>query len=111
MSGTTASRQSQPGPVSARARLRPKSQLTLPEDIRRALRVHEGDEVEFRVQEDGTVTVRGYVSVPTDHAWLYVERQHPSRESDSELTGRQLALHQSAESMFTYLDSLKAADT
>jgi AbrB family looped-hinge helix DNA binding protein len=34
--------------------VRPKAQLTLPEEIRRALHIGEGDEVEFAVQEDGT---------------------------------------------------------
>lgn len=63
-----------PGQVSARARLRPKSQLTLPEEIRRALRISEGDEVEFKVHENGTITIRGYISVPTDHAWFFTER-------------------------------------
>jgi AbrB family looped-hinge helix DNA binding protein len=61
--------------VSARARLRPKSQLTLPEEIRRALHVREGDEIEFTVHEDRTISVRGYVSVPADHAWRYTPPQ------------------------------------
>lgn len=64
-----------PDPVRARARLRPKAQLTLPEEIRRALHVGEGDEVEFAVQPDGTVTVRGYVSVPADQLWRLTARQ------------------------------------
>jgi hypothetical protein len=75
MSGTTEGKSDGVQPVSARARLRPKSQLTLPEEIRRALRVNEGDEVEFRVGENGTVSVRGYTSIPTDHAWLYAQHQ------------------------------------
>lgn len=54
--------------IRARARVRAKAQLTLPEEIRRALGVDEGDDVEFAVQEDGTITVRGYVSIPTDQA-------------------------------------------
>ena len=33
-----------------------KAQLTLPEEIRRALHVGEGDEVEFAVHDDGTIT-------------------------------------------------------
>jgi AbrB family looped-hinge helix DNA binding protein len=45
--------------------------LTLPEEIRRALRVKEGDELEFRVEPDGTVTVRGFISVPADQAWQF----------------------------------------
>ena len=45
--------------LSARARIRPKAQLTLPEEIRRAMHVGEGDEIEFTVHEDGTITARG----------------------------------------------------
>lgn len=55
----------------ARARLRPKAQLTLPEEIRQALHVRVGDELEFAVGEDGTITVRGFVSIPSDEAWRY----------------------------------------
>ncbi len=48
-----------------------KGQVTLPADIRRALGIHEGDPVDFRV-EDGEVRVRparatlagGYGSIP-----------------------------------------------
>ena len=57
--------------ANARARLRPKAQLTLPDPIRQALHVREGDEVEFAVHEDGVITVRGYVSVPSDQAWHF----------------------------------------
>jgi antitoxin PrlF len=110
MSGTPASNQPRPRPVSARARLRPKSQLTLPEEVRRALRVNEGDEVEFTVREDGTITVRGYISVPTDHAWLYVSHQNTPRTWDSGLTGRQAMVHESADAMLSHLDGLGAAD-
>lgn len=57
--------------ISARARLRQKAQLTLPDPIRQALRISEGDEVEFAVHEDGVITVRGYVSVPSDQVWHF----------------------------------------
>jgi antitoxin PrlF len=40
----------------ARAKVRPKAQLTLPEEIRRAMHVSEGDEIEFAVHADGTIT-------------------------------------------------------
>ncbi len=109
MSGTQATKRSRPRPVSARARLRPKSQLTLPEDIRRALRVGEGDEVEFRVEEDGTITVKGYVSVPTDDAWLYAAPR--ARETgEGELPGSHSMRHESADAMFRYLDKLGTGD-
>ena len=64
----------------ARARLRPKAQLTLPDAIRQALHVSEGDEVEFTVQEDGVITVRGYVSVPRDQAWYFTAGQQASEQ-------------------------------
>ena len=54
-----------------RAKVRPKAQLTLPEEIRQALHIGEGDEVKFAVHADGTVTIRGYVSIPTDQAWFF----------------------------------------
>jgi antitoxin PrlF len=57
--------------INARARLRQKAQLTLPDPIRQALHVSEGDEVEFAVHENGVITVRGYVSVPSDQAWQF----------------------------------------
>lgn len=85
MSGKPPSNYSRPRPVSVRSRLRSKSQITLPEEIRRALCVNEGDEVEFRVDEDGTITLRGYVSVPADHAWLYTPHQDAQRAADGDL--------------------------
>lgn len=111
MSGTPASERFRPRPVSARARLRPKAQLTLPEEVRRALRISEGDEVEFRVDENGTVTVRGYISVPTEHAWLYAVHQSTRQASDEEVADKRTTLHESADALFSHLDALGAADS
>jgi antitoxin PrlF len=61
--------------TNARARLRPKAQLTLPDPIRQALHISEGDEIEFAIHEDGVITVRGYVSVPSDQAWYFKSGQ------------------------------------
>jgi len=97
--------------MSVRARLRPKAQLTLPEEIRRTLHVSEGDEIEFAVQENGIVTVRGYVSVPSDQAWYFTrEGQVGRRRAEREIAARSGTVHGSAEAMFAYLDSLGAAD-
>ena len=97
--------------ISARARLRPKAQLTLPEEIRRALYVNEGDEIEFVVREDGIVTVRGYVSVPSDQAWYFTQAwQAGGRLADDEIATEAGTVHESAEAMFTHLDALRAAD-
>jgi len=56
------------------------------DQIRRALQISEGDEVEFAVHDDGTITVRGYVSIPTDQAWFFTPQwlageREPTRTS------------------------------
>ncbi len=95
----------------ARAKVRSKAQLTLPEEIRRALHIGEGDEVEFAVHDDGTVTVRGYVSIPTDQAWFFTpEWLAGEREADENIAAGRGAVHESAEHMFAHLDSLGSAD-
>jgi antitoxin PrlF len=97
--------------ISARVKVRPKAQLTLPEEIRRALHVGEGDEVEFAVHDDGTVTVRGYISIPTDQAWFFTpEWLAGESEADEEIAAGKGTFHESAEDMFAELDSLGAAD-
>jgi antitoxin PrlF len=111
LGGTPADKQPWPFPASARARLRSKSQLTLPEEARQALQVNEGDEIEFRIEENGMVTVRGYTSVPTDHAWLYETGQGTARSSNRALAAWQGTMHASATAMFGYLDTLGAADS
>lgn len=95
----------------AKVKVRPKAQLTLPEEIRRALHIGEGDEVEFAVHEDGTVTIRGYVSIPTDQAWFFTpEWLAGEREADEEIAAGLGTVHESADDMFAHLDSLDAAD-
>lgn len=95
----------------ARSRVRPKSQLTLPEEVRRALHVGEGDEVEFAVLDDGRVILRGYVSIPTDQAWFFTpEWQAGEREAEQEIAAGQGTIHESADEMFAHLDRLGSAD-
>ncbi|MGH3220011.1 MAG: AbrB/MazE/SpoVT family DNA-binding domain-containing protein [Streptosporangiaceae bacterium] len=95
----------------ARVKVRPKAQLTLPEEIRHALHIGEGDEVEFTVHDDGTVTIRGYVSIPTDQAWFFTpEWLAGEREADEDMAAGRGTVHESAEDMFTHLDSLGSAD-
>ena len=97
--------------LSARVKVRAKAQLTLPEEIRRALHISEGDEVEFSVHHDGTITVRGYVSIPTDQAWFFTpEWLDGEREAEEEIAAGRGRLHESADDLFAHLDALGAAD-
>src|SRR5260370_18004030 len=96
--------------LTARVKVRPKAQLTLPEEIRRALHIGEGDDVEFAVQEDGTVTIRGYISIPTDQAWFFTpEWLAGEREADEEIAAGRGTIHESGNDMFHTLHSLRSS--
>jgi antitoxin PrlF len=100
-----------PPRFSARARVRSKAQLTLPEEIRRAMHVSEGDEIEFAVGADGTITVRGFISVPSDQAWFFTpEGLAGKQQADDEIAAGGGTVHESAEAMFVHLGSLGATD-
>jgi AbrB family looped-hinge helix DNA binding protein len=89
----------------ARAKVRPKAQLTLPEEVRTALHIGEGDEVEFAVHDDGTVTVRGFISIPTDQAWFFTpDWLAGEREADEQIASGRGKVFESPEEMFKYLD-------
>lgn len=76
------------------------------------LHVGEGDEVEFTVEANGSVTVRGYVSVPTDQAWFFTpERLAGKRQVDDELAMDKGTVHDSGQAMFANLDNLGAAES
>jgi AbrB family looped-hinge helix DNA binding protein len=107
--GVPAAKIEPPPVISARVKVRPKAQLTLPEEIRHALRIGEGDEVEFSVHGDGTITVRGYVSVPTDQAWFFTPQWLAGeREADEDIAAGRGTAHESADDMFAHLDTLAA---
>lgn len=111
MSGVSAKPQPRPR-VTVRSRLRPKAQLTLPEEIRRALRVSEGDEIEFAVDEDGTIRARGFVSIPSDQIRYFTPgRQAGERQANEEIAAGGGAMHGSDEAMFARSTTSGAADT
>jgi len=97
--------------VRARVKVRSKAQLTLPEEIRRALHIRESDEVEFAVHDDGTSTVRGFVSVPTDQAWFFTrEWLAGEQEADEGIAAGRGVSHTSVEATLDHLEALGSAD-
>lgn len=97
--------------LTARAKVRAKAQLTLPEEIRRALHIGEGDELEFAVHDDGTVTVRGFISIPTDQAWFFTpEWLAGEQEADEQIAAGHGRTFESADEMFAHLDALTTGE-
>ncbi|MCJ7533907.1 MAG: type II toxin-antitoxin system PrlF family antitoxin [Anaerolineales bacterium] len=57
-----------------KSRLRTKGQVTLPGEVRKLLSVDEGDDLIFRIEENGQVVVEKAITIPADQAWFWTER-------------------------------------
>lgn len=90
----------------ARATLRKNSQLTVPAEVRQALDVAEGDEVEFTISENGDVVLRGMTVIPTDQRWFWTpEWQAGEREASEQAARGEGVAHADADAMFDHLKS------
>lgn len=88
-----------------RAVMRRKNQVTLPRDVAEALHIREGDEVEFAINADGEVVLRGMTVVPADQTWFWESSwQEGEREATAQIAEGDLEEFDSAESMFDSLD-------
>ena len=91
--------------VHARVQLRRKHQLTLPPQVRDALHLVEGDEVEFTVHADGQVTLRGMTSIPTDQRWFWTEEwQAGEREASEQIAAGDLPVYDNMVALFADID-------
>jgi antitoxin PrlF len=69
----------------ARVTLRAKGQLTLPDDVRKAAKLQEGDLIEAEVTENGEVILRPLATVDRSQAWFWTpEWQAGEREATEE---------------------------
>ena len=69
----------------ARTTLRAKGQLTLPDDVRRAANLEEGDLIEAEVSENGDVILRPLATVDRSQAWFWTkEWEAGEREANDE---------------------------
>ena len=85
--------------------IRSKGQITIPRPIRQALGVEEGDQVEFDVTPDGTVTLRGMKMIPADQAWFWTpEWQAGEREADADIAAGRTEYFDSEEAFLAALD-------
>ncbi|KWX02244.1 AbrB/MazE/SpoVT family DNA-binding domain-containing protein [Carbonactinospora thermoautotrophica] len=93
----------------ARARLRHKGQLTLPPEVRDALHIAEGDEVEFTITEEGEVLLRGMTSVPADQRWFWTaEWQDGEREASEQIAAGQGTRFDTEAAFLDHLEKLHA---
>ena len=82
-----------------RITLRAKGQLTLPEAIRKAAKLAEGDLLEAEVAEDGTVIFRPVTTVDRSQAWFWeADHQAGEREAPSRALAKRARASEAVES-------------
>jgi AbrB family looped-hinge helix DNA binding protein len=90
----------------ARTTLRAKGQLTLPEEIRAAARLEEGDLLEAEITEQG-ILLRPQKVIDATQAWFWTpEWQAGEREADAELAAGKGETFESGEEFLEALGAL-----
>jgi AbrB family looped-hinge helix DNA binding protein len=92
--------------VLARATLREKAQVTFPAEVRDALHIEPGDDIEFRVDVvTGVVTVTGLKVIPAEQAWFWTEEwQRREAEAAADYAEGRTDLFESGEDFLASLD-------
>jgi AbrB family looped-hinge helix DNA binding protein len=89
----------------ARMTLRAKGQLTLPEEIRKAARLDEGDLLEAEMTDEG-ILLRPQKVIDASQGWFWTpEWQAGEREADADLAAGRGETFDSGE---TFLEALRA---
>ena len=89
----------------ARTTLRAKGQLTLPDDIRKAARLEEGDLLEAELTSDG-ILLRPQKLIDATQAWFWTpEWQAGEREADSDRAAGQFETFESGEELIGALQN------
>jgi AbrB family looped-hinge helix DNA binding protein len=90
-----------------RTRVRPKGQITIPNEVRSHLGVREGDELVFQVDNQGKVTVDLARLIPPDQAWFWSEHwQSMEREAQAEIENGRTHRFANVEDAINFLHSI-----
>ncbi len=69
-----------------KTRLRGRGQITLPPEIRERLQIREGDDVLFRLNEQGQIVVEQVQYIDPEQAWFWTEKwQKMEREAQEDI--------------------------
>jgi AbrB family looped-hinge helix DNA binding protein len=91
--------------IVSRTTLRAKGQLTLPEEIRAAAHLEEGDLLDAEITAEG-ILLRPQKVIDATQAWFWTkEWQEGEREADTDLAGDRLENVGSGEELLTALGS------
>ena len=83
--------------------LRAKGQVTIPADVRQAVRLEEGDPVEVEIVDDG-ILLRPMKVIDASQAWFWTpEWQAMEREADEDIAAGRVERFESDEEFVTAL--------
>lgn len=89
--------------MSELVQVRKKAQVTLPQSVRRALNIEEGDFLDVRV-EDGEVVLRVKKLVDKEQAWFWTRRwQEGEREAEEDIRAGRVHRFDNAEEAIAFL--------
>lgn len=87
-----------------RATLRQRGQVTLPSEVRDALKLEDGDDIDFEVIGEGVVVMHGLKMIPADQAWFWTESwQTGEREAEDDIRNGRTTVHKTVDDMFGHL--------
>lgn len=87
-------------------RFKRKSQVTIPHEIVQALNLHEGDNLQCRL-EDGKIVFVPMVSIPKDQAWFWSEEwQKEEQEVEEHIKAGRLTEPKNLDDTLSDLDQL-----
>ena len=93
-----------------KSRLRNKGQVTLPSEVRKLLSVSEGEDLIFRVNENGQVVVEREITIPPDQAWFWNERwQRMEREAQADIDSGRVHRYSNVDETINQLEHLEDA--
>ena len=84
--------------------MRSKGQITLPQEIREAARLEEGDPVKVEVTDEGVIILRPQKMVDASQAWFWTpEWQAGEAEADADIAAGRTTRHTSNEDFLASL--------
>lgn len=90
-----------------KTRLRGRGQITLPPEIRKKLKVGEGDDVLFFINEKGQIVIDQVRIIDPEQAWFWTERwQKAEMESRQDYLNGDFVEFEDMESAISYLNEL-----
>ena len=94
-----------------KTRLRTKGQVTVPIEVREMLGAEPGDDLIFRIDEQGKITLERGITVPANQAWFWSQRwQRMEQEAQADIEADRVQRFSSVDAAIRELENEKNAE-